>query len=1152
MTKILWVCIVLATAGGSALGEIIRVPGDQPTIQAGLNATVSDDTVLVAPGTYVEQIWWAGTSVAQGVSLISEAGAPATIIDGGGGTPLQMDSREGRNAVFGVIDGFTFTNGGRGAMSLDYAQGTFRNCDVTGNSSPYTDGGAALRVGTAPKLRFESCRFFDNTNSTRYGWAAALTANAGGGSEITFDSCEITDHEVTGFRTGGDYLRATFINCLFARNGNSKSYGGGVSLSSYGAFVLNSCTFADNQAVAGGGFGGHSGVTPNVKNCIFWGNSSPQIERGGTSISYCDIQGGYAWGSGNIDADPLFFDPEGGDYHLTAGSPCIDAGAAGGAPETDLEGDLRDAWPDMGMDEWIPVNARPEVTILSPRNGASFLSGTVIPFEGEAWDPEEGLLPDSAHVWSSSIDGILGWGRNFDFGDLTRGQHEIRLEAEDTDGAWDADSISISILNRGPEVTILAPADGAMFAIGDPVTLAGDAWDPEEGALADTVHVWSSSLDGELGRGRTLELDDLSQGSHTLELVARDDEGVLGSDAITLVIQVHRTSRVPQDYPAIGEAIEASGAGDTVQVAPGTYGGEGNLDLAIDAAREGMVLRSEGGASVTVIDGGGASRGFRLAGALSSATRIEGFTVRNGHDAIRGGAVACDDEASPEFRDCALEGSTAPYGGAVSCRGGAAPRFVGCRFTGNAAGFYGGALDAYGGGGLWLSNCLFSENSAGHGGGLSLRGSGATATLTHCTLVANQADFAEGGGAVYVRSSSASLVSCIVWSNRPNALVGKVSATYSDVEGGAGQPWFGVGCIELDPLFRDPAAGDYHVQATACGHDADSPVIDAGDPVYEDAWLHCEGGLGGPRSDMGERGGPRAFGAPCGPLDFETDPLGEPPVVGQPVTDGFAGEYGVVFRVEGGADSMRVGDYGGEFQGWGCDDGRADSVTVGVKVGKHFLAHPDAIGSTLRDVWIDYPDPTPTLGFDLADIDHREEWEVSAFDQEGALVEERVIGAGDPGTGDGVMSRIRFQGGAAVASLRIRYIGVYNHNIGFGFDNFYTRCSTNPCEVEAGIEDAPGEVAPGETLEFRATATNLCPESRVFDQARLDISGPGVKLVQLLYDGSPLEVASQAKVGARVVLPVPEGVSPGTYRVTLTLLGTGYVLSSESFEVMVP
>jgi len=57
-------------------------------------------------------------------------------------------------------------------------------------------------------------------------------------------------------------------------------------------------------------------------------------------VSYCDIQSGYA-GQGNIDADPLFVDPDEDNYRLTAASPCIDAGnnTAVPADTADLDGD---------------------------------------------------------------------------------------------------------------------------------------------------------------------------------------------------------------------------------------------------------------------------------------------------------------------------------------------------------------------------------------------------------------------------------------------------------------------------------------------------------------------------------------------------------------------------------------------------------------------------------------------------------------------------------------------------------------------------------------------------------------------------------------------------------------------------------------------
>src|SRR5205823_14473088 len=78
---------------------------DQPTIQAAINAAVNGDTVLVSPGTYKENIDFAGKAI----TVKSARGASATIIDGQQLGPVAtFQNHETRKAV---LSGFTIQNG---------------------------------------------------------------------------------------------------------------------------------------------------------------------------------------------------------------------------------------------------------------------------------------------------------------------------------------------------------------------------------------------------------------------------------------------------------------------------------------------------------------------------------------------------------------------------------------------------------------------------------------------------------------------------------------------------------------------------------------------------------------------------------------------------------------------------------------------------------------------------------------------------------------------------------------------------------------------------------------------------------------------------------------------------------------------------------
>ena len=99
-----------------------------------------------------------------------------------------------------------------------------------------------------------------------------------------------------------------------------------------------------------------------LSNCILWdgGDEISKDDESTITISYSNVQGGWE-GQGNIDIDPCFAEPGlwnanatpedanddfwiDGDYHLTLGSPCINAGDPCYVPapnETDLDGNPR-------------------------------------------------------------------------------------------------------------------------------------------------------------------------------------------------------------------------------------------------------------------------------------------------------------------------------------------------------------------------------------------------------------------------------------------------------------------------------------------------------------------------------------------------------------------------------------------------------------------------------------------------------------------------------------------------------------------------------------------------------------------------------------------------------------------------------------------
>src|SRR6186713_290641 len=91
--------------GAAAEAATIRVPADAATIQQAIAAAAPGDTVLVAPGTYIENLTFLGKAI----TVVSESGPAVTVIDGNWAGPV-VGFAEGESRA-AVLRGFTVQHG---------------------------------------------------------------------------------------------------------------------------------------------------------------------------------------------------------------------------------------------------------------------------------------------------------------------------------------------------------------------------------------------------------------------------------------------------------------------------------------------------------------------------------------------------------------------------------------------------------------------------------------------------------------------------------------------------------------------------------------------------------------------------------------------------------------------------------------------------------------------------------------------------------------------------------------------------------------------------------------------------------------------------------------------------------------------------------
>jgi hypothetical protein len=194
----------------------------------------------------------------------------------------------------------------------------------------------------------------------------------------------------------------------------------------------------------------------------------------------------------------------------------------------------------------VPVSAgAPQVTVLSPNGGETWSSGpAAISWAGS--DPDGDPLVytveysrDGGESWALLGDRISGTALALDTATLAGGPAAlVRVTATDgVNTARDVSDAAFQVAGRAPQVAIIAPVDGAAVPVGAQVVFDAVAFDPEDGDPAPDRFVWTSSLDGELGRGPQLWGLVLSAGEHTITLTVTDSSGQAGSASVTLIVQ---------------------------------------------------------------------------------------------------------------------------------------------------------------------------------------------------------------------------------------------------------------------------------------------------------------------------------------------------------------------------------------------------------------------------------------------------------------------------------------------------------------------------------------------------------------------------------------------------------------------------------------
>jgi parallel beta-helix repeat protein len=413
-----------------ARAGILHVPGQYSTIQVALNAALTGDTVLVAAGTYYENITWPST---QGIDLLSEQGPDSTIIDGSSAGVITMmvplDSTT-------VISGFLITNSflGSGVNCATLASPIIRGNIISENAG---DWGGGIRCDGSSPIIIENI-ISNNTASSItapgggilcYDSAAPAiinniitnnTANYGGGiCCLAYSSPTIIGNTITGnvaYIEGGGIDCATesspeIIDNLIMDN-ISYHHGGGIGCFGSSTPIIRNVTITGNNANFGGGIRCMNSSSPTIDSCTIANNNGDGIYCSQSSsplINYSNITDNTGYGVQNIDSSVIinaeynWWGDATGPYH-----PTTNPGGLGDSVSDYVDFDPWLSWP-VGVAERLIVKPME----INKNTGPTIFRGTLQLPEGRTCRVFDitgrivELINTSPGIYFLEIDGMI-------------------------------------------------------------------------------------------------------------------------------------------------------------------------------------------------------------------------------------------------------------------------------------------------------------------------------------------------------------------------------------------------------------------------------------------------------------------------------------------------------------------------------------------------------------------------------------------------------------------------------------------------------------------------------------------------------------------------------------------------------------------------